>query len=334
MSKEPSFIKIEDIRVLHAKKRGKAEARPKTIRIPAKWTWHYGVLHALRDRLLKDRSDELDAAAQPIEPHSMDVADSATDEFDHDLALTLLSHEQNELYEIDGAIQRIRDGTYGICEESGKPIPEARLRAIPWARYTEEVQASLERAGLGERVRLPRAESTRDSEAIALAESEAPDADAQEIEVHRRTEDEAIHARESEDTEEELLASTAEQPPSTPEEGTALPPVVLPSPISSTRPPRGPILKLTRAKTPAKTSARPIARAKPKSRPATAKRNAKAKAKAKPKTRRPRAAPTRKPKPKRTANRARVTRSRQSRAHRPARSAKPKSGRRDRASRR
>ena len=60
-------------------------------------------------------------------------------------ALSLISSEQNALYEIDHAIRRIRDGTYGFCEATGKPIDSARLEAVPWTRFAREVEEQLER---------------------------------------------------------------------------------------------------------------------------------------------------------------------------------------------
>lgn len=86
--------------------------------------------------------------AQPLEPHSMDIADSATDEFDRDLALSELSAAQNVLYEVEEALKRILNGTYGSCEQTGKPIPAARLRALPWTRFGKEVEAELESKGV------------------------------------------------------------------------------------------------------------------------------------------------------------------------------------------
>jgi RNA polymerase-binding protein DksA len=112
--------------------------------VPAKWAWHYRVLLKLRDRLRAERGQQLSEAAEPLEPHSMDIADTATDEFDHDLAISQLSAAQDALYEIEEALRHIRDGTYGVCEETGKQIPAARLRAIPWARFCRETQARLE----------------------------------------------------------------------------------------------------------------------------------------------------------------------------------------------
>lgn len=112
-----------------------------------RWAWHQGVLLALRDRLLAERQARLTEAAQPLEPHSMSAADSASDEFDHNVALAMLSAEQDALREIEAALQRLRTGTYGVCEETGQTIPSARLKAIPWTRFARAVEAQHEAAG-------------------------------------------------------------------------------------------------------------------------------------------------------------------------------------------
>ncbi|MGV3659232.1 MAG: TraR/DksA family transcriptional regulator [Prosthecobacter sp.] len=88
---------------------------------------------------------QLAAAAEPLESPAMSPADSAADELDHDLALSILSREQDALREVDAAIQRIFGGVYGRCEETGRPIPAARLRAVPWTRHVREVEERLER---------------------------------------------------------------------------------------------------------------------------------------------------------------------------------------------
>ncbi|HEY6228684.1 MAG TPA: TraR/DksA C4-type zinc finger protein, partial [Verrucomicrobiae bacterium] len=71
--------------------------------------------------------------------------DRGTDEYDMGAALSLISSEQNALLEIDHAIRRIRDGTYGVCEATGKPIPPERLDAVPWTRFARDVEEKLER---------------------------------------------------------------------------------------------------------------------------------------------------------------------------------------------
>lgn len=72
-------------------------------------------------------------------------ADAGSAVYDRDFALSLLSHEQDALHEIDQALRRIDLGTYGVCEMSGEPIPRARLEAMPAARFTVECQSQLEK---------------------------------------------------------------------------------------------------------------------------------------------------------------------------------------------
>ena len=74
----------------------------------------------------------------------MHPADAATDSFDRDLVLGLASFEQGGLYEIDAALRRIDDGTYGVCELTRRPIPWKRLEAVPWARFCVEAERRVE----------------------------------------------------------------------------------------------------------------------------------------------------------------------------------------------
>ena len=62
------------------------------------------------------------------------LGDTATAMYDRELDEGLEEGAQQTLAEIDAALQRIEDGTYGTCEVCGKPIPPERLAAIPWAR--------------------------------------------------------------------------------------------------------------------------------------------------------------------------------------------------------
>jgi RNA polymerase-binding transcription factor DksA len=144
-------------------------------RIPARWRWHYKALQSLRDHLVDERAADLAEAAEPIERHSMDPADSASDEFDHVLAVSLLSGEQDAIYEVESAIRRILNGTYGVCEKTGRRIPAQRLRAAPWTRFTREVQESIERTGQFHPVGLSKAQSLQDSAPASLAEAEEPE---------------------------------------------------------------------------------------------------------------------------------------------------------------
>lgn len=121
---------------------------------PERWAWHYHALQALIDRLLDQRSDRLSEAGEPMDPPSLDLVGSATDELDHTLALSLLSREQDALHEVMSAIHRILDGTYGVCEDSGEPIPADRLRTMPWARRTREAQERADRLSINPPARL------------------------------------------------------------------------------------------------------------------------------------------------------------------------------------
>lgn len=72
------------------------------------------------------------------------MADHGSDNFEQDFTLALVESERRELFEIDRALVRLEQGTYGICEGTGDPIPRPRLEAIPWARYSVEYQRKLE----------------------------------------------------------------------------------------------------------------------------------------------------------------------------------------------
>ena len=97
---------------------------------------------------LRSRAEGSEASA-----FGMHQADAESDAYDRDFALSLLSQEQDALYEIDEALKRIEVGTYGKCEMSGKPIPRARLEAIPFARFTVECQSQLEKQSRATRIR-------------------------------------------------------------------------------------------------------------------------------------------------------------------------------------
>jgi RNA polymerase-binding protein DksA len=77
---------------------------------------------------------------------SNDLTDQASVETARALAATFSEAEAEKLRLIEAALERMKMGTYGICEKTGRPIPLARLRQIPWARYRVEVQEGLEAA--------------------------------------------------------------------------------------------------------------------------------------------------------------------------------------------
>jgi RNA polymerase-binding protein DksA len=94
----------------------------------------------LRDTLCKEIRQLTTEACEENPSYSMHPADAATDSFDRDLVLGLATFEQDAVYEIDAALKRIEDGTYGVCELTDQQIPWNRLEAIPWTRFTLEAE--------------------------------------------------------------------------------------------------------------------------------------------------------------------------------------------------
>ncbi len=141
------------------------------VRIKTQWVKYYKRLLELRDQLTRQMDGLAEESAQEMAGYSLHMADSGTDNFDRDFALSLLSSDQDAMYEIEEALKRIEKNTYGICELTGKPIPTSRLEAIPWTRFTVEAQAQLEREGALRQRRLG-ALGTVDAVGIAEAEPE------------------------------------------------------------------------------------------------------------------------------------------------------------------
>lgn len=98
------------------------------------------------ETLKKSRLDASgDLSSMPIH-----MADLGSDNYEQEFVLGLMDSERKLLQEIDDALQRIEEGAYGICEGTGKPIPKARLKAQPWARYCVEYARSLEKGTTSE----------------------------------------------------------------------------------------------------------------------------------------------------------------------------------------
>jgi DnaK suppressor protein len=88
------------------------------------------------------RRDRSDLSNMPTH-----MADFGSDNYEIDNIIGIMDSERKILIEIDLALSRIDNKTYGICENDGEPIPKARLEAIPWARYCVAC-ASLAEKGL------------------------------------------------------------------------------------------------------------------------------------------------------------------------------------------
>ncbi len=104
------------------------------------------------------------------------MADVGTDNFEHEFTLGLLESEQALLREINEALQRIDDRSYGVCLGTGQMIPKPRLKAKPWAKYTVDYARMLEK-GL---VRAPLSQHPEEEE--GELESEAADQEEEVVE--------------------------------------------------------------------------------------------------------------------------------------------------------
>jgi RNA polymerase-binding transcription factor DksA len=97
------------------------------------------LLQAERERLTSLLSDQ-QQAVEDQQGVDAGPADSAKDITDRQIDESELANVRDQLEEVDAALQRVEDGTYGVSEVSGEPIPDERLRAVPWARRLVDEQ--------------------------------------------------------------------------------------------------------------------------------------------------------------------------------------------------
>lgn len=102
------------------------------------------------NELGKLESDNLGKSAKDfsgdLSGYSLHMADAGTDTFDREFALNLASNQQEFLYEIDEALKRIEDKTFGVCESCEKDIPLKRLKALPFAKFCIKCQEQEEKS--------------------------------------------------------------------------------------------------------------------------------------------------------------------------------------------
>lgn len=94
--------------------------------------------------LSEDNTGSNNDRSGDISGHALHMADVATDMYDREFTLGLASNDRQLLYNINEALARIDDGTYGICLNCKKPIPATRLKAIPHAKTCLKCQENLE----------------------------------------------------------------------------------------------------------------------------------------------------------------------------------------------
>lgn len=100
-----------------------------------------GIKHISEDTLKKSQKD----AAGDISGYTYHMADIATDTYDREFSLGLVSNEREALYELDDALKKIEEGTFGICENCKGLITKTRLRAVPYARLCLKCQEKKEK---------------------------------------------------------------------------------------------------------------------------------------------------------------------------------------------
>ena len=99
------------------------------------------IKHISEDTLKKTQKD----ASGDISGYTYHMADVATDSYDREFSLGLASNERKLLYELEDAVKKIEDGTFGICEECKTLITRTRLKAVPYARLCVKCQEKQEK---------------------------------------------------------------------------------------------------------------------------------------------------------------------------------------------
>jgi RNA polymerase-binding transcription factor DksA len=131
-----------------------SEPAPKTLKLSKEEAAKYRrLLVELRDHLIDGvnflASDNLKRTSRDtsgeLSGYSLHMADAGTDNFDREFALSLVSNEQEALYEIEESLKRLDAGTFGICEMCEKPIRKERLEAVPFAKNCVQCQSLLEK---------------------------------------------------------------------------------------------------------------------------------------------------------------------------------------------
>jgi RNA polymerase-binding protein DksA len=97
--------------------------------------------HISNDTLKQSQKE----ASGDISGYTLHMADVATDNYDREFSLGLASNERDILYRIDAALEKIKDGSFGFCEECEKPISKTRLKAVPYAKLCIKCQEADEK---------------------------------------------------------------------------------------------------------------------------------------------------------------------------------------------
>ena len=113
----------------------------KKLILKLKDTVQEGIQHISDDTLKKSQKD----ASGDNSGYTYHMADVATDTYDREFSLGLASNDRQFLYELEDAMKKIEDGTFGICEDCKSFISKTRLKAVPYARFCVKCQEKKEK---------------------------------------------------------------------------------------------------------------------------------------------------------------------------------------------
>jgi RNA polymerase-binding protein DksA len=102
-------------------------------------------LQGIKEELDANRDESQSDSLEELSSYDQHQADVATETFDREKDLSILDNIEGELADIEHALQRLDDGSYGTCEACGKPIGDERLEAMPATRFCLEDQSAAER---------------------------------------------------------------------------------------------------------------------------------------------------------------------------------------------
>ena len=109
-------------------------------------------MKSIKDMLLKTREELVQGIARKSKETAVsgvsdigDILDSVSEERTRELYMIFIDREKQKLKQIDDALDRIEEKTYGFCEECGVKIPRPRLKVLPFAKYYVECKEAIER---------------------------------------------------------------------------------------------------------------------------------------------------------------------------------------------
>jgi DnaK suppressor protein len=103
------------------------------------------LLLTMREKLIAEISENLIPESLTASSDIGDLVDQAGDERDRELSLLLTGRDKEKLSAINEALEKLKEGTYGICEECGDKIGHGRLKVMPLAKYCVNCQSKIER---------------------------------------------------------------------------------------------------------------------------------------------------------------------------------------------